>query len=123
MTARNGSPWDRVAMALAAVLGLGIGWLDIHTTELTVAITALLVAGVICGGLQPRAPWRWAIAIALGVPIVEAVAQMARAATPEPIRLDPRVWLVVAALAAAGCYLGAFVGRMLRGTTHAALEP
>ena len=105
------SPWDRGCLILAVVLGLAIGWLDVHTTEVSVTIAALLAAGGLCGLAQPRAPWRWAILIALGLPIVAAAARFAGLVTAEPIRLDPLVALVAAVFALVGCYTGAFMRR------------
>jgi hypothetical protein len=119
MAERRRSPWDRSSMVLAVVLGLAVGWLDIHTTEVSVTIGALLAAGVLCGLVQPRAPWRWAVALALGLPVVAAAARLAAVVTPEPIRLDPRVTVVAAAFALVGCYTGAFMRRALGTVTGA----
>ena len=117
------SPLDGGCAVLAALLGLAIGWLDIHTTEVSVTIVALLAAGLICGLLQPQAPWRWAVVIALGLPVVAAAARLARVVTPEPVRVDPRIALVAAVFALAGCYAGAIIRRAVStiiGTTPAA---
>jgi hypothetical protein len=123
MVGRHGVPKDPGCTALAILLGLGIGWLDIHTTEVTVTIASLLVSGVLCGTVQARGPWRWGLLIALGVPVVEAIARVTHVATAEPVHLDPRVWLVVAIFALGGCYVGAFIGRGLRAMTHSASVP
>jgi len=117
------SPWERGCTALALLMGLGIGWLDIHTTEVIVTVVPLLAAGALCGLLQPRAPWRWGVLIALGLPVVAAGAQLARVVTPEPIRLDPRVTLVAAAFALAGCYAGALMRRAVRTITGPSSAP
>ena len=117
------SLWDRSCMVLAAVLGLAIGWLDIHTTEVSVTIAALLAAGMVCGLVQPRAPWRWAILMALGLPVVAAAARFAKVVTPEPIQLDPRVMLVAAVFALVGCYAGALVRRAVGLITEAPPAP
>jgi len=63
--------------------------------------------------VQPRAPWRWALLIALGLPVVAVAARFAAVATPEPIRLDPLVAVVAAAFALVGSYAGALVRRAL----------
>jgi MFS family permease len=96
---------------LAAATGLGIGWLDLHTTEVIVTILALLLAGLLLGLLQPTAAWRWAVLLALGLPVMAAGGQLLRVRTPEPIRLDPRIVLVAMAFALLGCYSGAAVRR------------
>ncbi len=102
---------ERGCTVLAAVLGLGVGWLDIHTTEVIVTIVPLLAGGLLCGILEPRGPWRWGVVMALGLPIVAALARLAGVVTAEPVRLDPRVWLVAAAFALSGCYAGALLRR------------
>jgi len=117
------SPWDRGCTVLAVALGVGIGWLDIHTTEVSVTLAALLASGGLCGLVQPRAPWRWAVLTALGLPVVAAVAPFARVVTPEPIRLDPRVTLVAAVFTLAGCYAGALMRRALGTITGAPPGP
>jgi hypothetical protein len=98
--------------ALAVAIGLGIGWLDLLTTEVSVTILALLLAGLLLGLLQPRAAWRWALLLALGLPAMAAVGKLLRVRTAEPIRLDPRVALVALAFALVGCYGGALVRRL-----------
>ena len=117
------SPLDRGCAVLAVVLGIGIGWLDIHATEVTVTLVALLAAGGLCGLVQPRAPWRWAVLIALGLPVVAAVAAFARVVTPEPIRVDPRIALVAAAFALVGCYAGALMQRGVGAITGTSPGP
>jgi hypothetical protein len=102
------------AMSLAVVLGLGTGWLDVHTTEVAVTILALLTAGLVLGLLQPRGAWRWAVLLALGLPVVAAAGQLLAIRTAEPIRLDPRIALVGLAFALAGCYAGVGIRHIAR---------
>jgi len=82
-------------------MGLGIGWLDLHATEVFLTILALLLAGLLLGLLQPTAAWRWAL----------------RVRTAEPIRVDPRIALVAVAFALVGCYGGVVVRRILARPT------
>jgi hypothetical protein len=102
---------NAIVTALAAAMGLGIGWLDLHTTEVIVTIVPLLLAGLLLGLLQPRAAWRWALLLALGLPVMEAIGRVLHVRTPEPIRLDPRIALVALAFALVGCYSGVAVRR------------
>ena len=111
MAASWRSPYDLACTALAVVLSLAVGWLDLHTTEVTVTILALLATGLLLGLLQPTAAWRWALVLALGLPVMEAFGLLAGLETPEPIRLDLRIALVALAFALAGSYLGALVRR------------
>jgi hypothetical protein len=91
---------------------LGIGWLDLHTTEVIVTVVPLLAAGIALGLLGPKAPWRWALLIALGLPVMAAVARFSGMRTAEPVHLDPRVTLVALAFALVGSYAGALLRRV-----------
>lgn len=106
-----------VCAALAGVIGLGIGWLDLHTTEVIVTVLALLSAGLLLGLLQPVAAWRWALLLAVGLPVVAEIGQLLGIATAEPIRLDPRVVMVALAFGLVGCYTGVLIRRLARFTT------
>jgi len=102
--------WGRVSV-LDGASGLATGWIDLHTTEVIVTIVLLLAAGVVLGLLQPRAAWRWAVLIALGLPVMAVAAWLTGLQTAEPVHLDPRVVLVALAFALLGAYVGAFVRR------------
>ena len=117
------SPYDLFCTALAFALGLCIGWVDIHTTEVSVTIVALLGAGLVLGLLQPRAAWRWAVLLAIGLPVVEALGRLAGVRTAEPITLDPRVTLVALGFALVGCYAGVLVRRGLEGFAGGGARP
>jgi hypothetical protein len=103
---------NAICATLAVVIGLGIGWLDLHTTEVIVTILALLLAGLLLGLLQPTAAWRWAVLLTLGLPAMAVIGRLLRVPTAEPIRLDPRVALVALAFALVGCYGGVAVRRI-----------
>jgi hypothetical protein len=103
---------SRYTVGLAVVLGLGIGWLDLHTTEVSVTILALLSTGL----LQPIAAWRWAVLLGSGLPVVATVGHLLGMRTAEPIRLDPRIVLVGFAFGLVGCYAGVVIRRAARVT-------
>ena len=109
------SPYDLACTALAVILGLVVGWLDVHTTQVVVTIMALLTVGLLLGLLQPRAAWRWAVLIAVGLPIMAAVAHLTGMQTAEPARLDVRIAIVALAVALVGCYIGVLARRTTRG--------
>jgi hypothetical protein len=112
----NPSSWksrhNAICVTLAVAIGLGIGWLDLHATEVIVTILALLLAGLLLGLLQPIAAWRWAVLLALGLPAMALIGRLLRVPTAEPIRLDPRVALAALAFALVGCYSGVVVRRI-----------
>jgi len=113
------SAFDLVSAVLATVLGLGIGWLDLHTTEVIVTIVPLLAAGAMLGLLRPKAAWRWAVLIALGLPVMAAVAKLTGMHTAEPVQWDPRITLVALVFALLGSYAGVLVRRAASAVTRA----
>lgn len=102
---------NAICTASAVAVGLGIGWLDLQTTEVATTILALLLGGLLLGLVQPSAAWRWAVPLALGLPAMALVGRWLHMSTAEPIRLDPRIVLVALAFALAGCYGGVVVRR------------
>jgi hypothetical protein len=108
---------NAICTALAVAIGLGIGWLDLHTTEVTVTVVALLLAGLLLGILQPKAAWRWAVLLALGLPAMAMAGRLLGVRTAEPIRSDPRVALVALAFALVGCYGGVAARRIVARRT------
>jgi NO-binding membrane sensor protein with MHYT domain len=111
------SPYDLVCTALALILGLAIGWIDLRTTEVIVTIVPLLGAGLLLGLLQPASAWRWAVLEVLGLPIMEEVATLTGMPTAEPVQFDIRIVIVAFVFALSGAYVGAFLRRMRRGTS------
>lgn len=103
------------ATVLAALLSVGIGWLDLHVTEVAVTIMALLLAGLLLGFVAPRRAWRRALLLALGLPAVAEAARLLRLPTAGPIRIDPRIVLAAFAFALAGSFGGAAARRIVRG--------
>ncbi len=111
MSGRSGP--TRLCAVLAAALGLGIGWLDLHTTEVIVTILALLSAGLVLGLLKPVGAWRWAILLALGLPAMAELGRLFGVRTPEPIHFDPRVCLFALMVGFVGCFAGVAVRRIV----------
>jgi hypothetical protein len=108
------SPRNLVCTALGVILGLVVGYLDLHVTEVIVTVVALLTSGLLLGLIQPKGTWRWALLIAIGLPIMEFVAIRTGMQTAEPARLDPLIALVALVLAFLGTYLGVFMRYLVR---------
>ena len=111
------SLYDLLCSAIAVILGLVIGWIDIHTTEVTVTIVSLLLSGYILGLLQPKAAWRWSVLIVLGLPAMVIYAHLIVLQTPESSRIDIRIIFVSLLFALFGFYIGVLIRRILRGLT------
>lgn len=102
---------NSIYTAFSVAIGLGIGWLDLHTTEVMVTILSLLLAGIFLGLLQPKAAWRWVVLLGLGLPVMAIVGMLFGVSSAEQIHLDPRISLVAMAFALVGCYIGVAVRR------------
>jgi MFS family permease len=105
---------DILCTILAAILGLVAGWIDLHVTEVMVTILALLAAGLLSGMIQPAAAWRWAVLIAIGLPVMAALAVITDMQTAEPVQSDFRITLVALVFALAGSYTGVFIRHIIQ---------
>jgi len=105
---------DLACTALALVLGLVTGWLDLHVTEVIVTILTLIGSGLVVGMIQPKAAWRWAILIAIGLPILAFCAIKFGFETAEPVHLDFRIAFVALAVALIGTYIGVLIIYIVR---------
>ena len=118
---KNLTPWrlpHTLALTiLALLLGLVIGWLDLHVTEVTVTIFALLLFGLLLGLLQPVAAWRWAVLLVIGLPIMAAIAHVIGLQTAEPVQFDVRIMLVAFVFALLGSYIGVLIKHAMRALT------
>jgi hypothetical protein len=112
------TPFELACTGFAIVMGLAIGWLDLHITEVLVTIVLLLGGSLLLGLLQPVAAWRWAIFIVIGLPIMETIAIITGMQTAEPARLDVRILLVALVFTFLGSYVGVLLRRTFRGLTR-----
>ena len=103
------SPHDLGCTILALALGLGIGYVRLHTVDSPETIMALLGSGILLGVLQPAAAWRWALLLVVGLPITAGIARVAHVWTPFPA--DLYIPLFQLAFAIAGTYGGALLRR------------
>jgi hypothetical protein len=108
------SPYDSICTAVALALGLVIGWLDLHTTEVAATIVPLLAVGLLLGMLQPIAAWRWAVLVVVGLPIMAGLARLTGVETAEPPQLDIRISLVALVFSLVGVYTGVLFRRAYR---------
>ncbi len=58
----------------AVFLGVLTGWFDLRTDEVSLTILLLVVFGLFLGFAQPRHAWRWALILAVWVPLGAFVA-------------------------------------------------
>lgn len=97
-----------VAIAVAGVAGLVIGWLDLGANEVQPIVALLLVAGGVLGLVTRRGAWLVALVLGLGVPAVHAVLWVVGRPQPEP-DVPPLAVLIAMIPAALGVGAGAAV--------------
>ena len=65
-----------VIYVLAALLGLTAGWLDLKIGDLLFTALFVLCSTMLLGALRPQNPWRWTVAVAACVPLVQLLAYL-----------------------------------------------
>src|SRR5580698_10649133 len=65
---------DEFYYLLAALAGIGTGWLAIKVGDLLLTAMVVLAANMLLGFLSPRKPWRWVVLIGVLVPLLEWLA-------------------------------------------------
>ena len=103
-----------VAVGIAIVAGLVIGWIDLGANGVQPIVALLLVAGGILGLVTRRGAWLVAMVLGLGVPAVHAMLWLAGRPQPEP-NVPPLSVLVAMIPAALGVAAGVGVRVMARG--------
>ena len=94
----------------ALFLGLVIGWMDMHSVEVQPTVLLLLVFGMFLGFAQPRHAWRWALLLAVWVPLGGFLAQFAGLRTAAPA--EPGV--IASFIAFIPAFVGAYGGVLVR---------
>jgi hypothetical protein len=104
--------WRDLAVPAAALgLAVGVGYVNTHTDEIPIVLGCALVAAGLLGLTQPRAPWRWAVLVALALPVGQAIALVFNLRVPYP-----NTWsdLPVTTVALVPCLIGAYAGALAR---------
>lgn len=99
---------------LAIFMGVIVGWLDLRSDEVSTTILLLVVFGMLLGFAQPRQAWRWAILLAMWVPLggfLSAALGLRNVAVPNPSWLASLVAFVPA-------FIGAYGGALVSGASR-----
>ena len=59
---------------LAAMSGIGTGYVDVAVNDLLFTALLVLAACMVLGMLRPRGPWRWVLMVAACIPLTELAA-------------------------------------------------
>ncbi|HZQ68247.1 MAG TPA: hypothetical protein VFA68_06990 [Terriglobales bacterium] len=65
---------DAPIYALAVVLGVSAGLLDVRLGDLLLTALFVLISTMVLGILRPERPWRWIVLVAIFVPVLQALA-------------------------------------------------
>jgi hypothetical protein len=94
---------------LAALAGMGTGWVDVTINDLLFTALLVLVACMLLGLLRPRWPWRWVVVVGTSIPLTELAAYLIRSVKPT------RGQVYGSFLAALPGIAGAYGGSLMRG--------
>jgi ABC-type multidrug transport system permease subunit len=107
ISARVGS--DAPFYVLAALAGVGTGWVDVVVNDLLFTALLVLVACMVLGVLRPRWPWRWVVVVGMFIPLTELAAYLVLTVKPT------RAQVYGSFLASLTGVAGAYGGSLMRG--------
>jgi TctA family transporter len=73
---------DAFFYLLAAVCGIGTGWVDVVIDDLLFTALLVLSSCILLGMLRPRWPWRWVVTVGVFIPLTELAAYLIRTVRP-----------------------------------------
>jgi ABC-type multidrug transport system permease subunit len=94
---------------LAAVAGVGTGWVDVAVDDLLFTALLVLMACMLLGLLRPRWPWRWVVVVGMFIPLTELAAYLVLTVKPT------RAQVYGSFLASLPGIAGAYGGSLMRG--------
>jgi hypothetical protein len=97
---------DAVVYFFAILLGICAGLLENRIEDFLVTVVFVLAVTTVLGFIRPQRPWRWMIAVAIWVPLVELVAYLRLSQLPDRSQIWACGFAFVAG--AVGCVSGAF---------------
>ncbi|MFY9950335.1 MAG: hypothetical protein WA261_14740 [Candidatus Sulfotelmatobacter sp.] len=102
---------DLAWYVLAALAGIGTGWVDVLVNDLLFTALLVLMACMLLGLLRPRWPWRWVVVVAVFIPLTELAAYVIM--TVKPTRGQVFGSFLTALPGMAGAYGGAVMRRAI----------
>ena len=94
---------------LAALAGIGTGWVDVMINDLLFTALLVLMACMLLGLLRPRWPWRWVVMVGMFIPLTELAAYLILTVKPT------RAQVYGSFLTALPGIAGAYGGSVMRG--------
>ncbi len=103
------APSDGPFYLLAAIAGVGTGWVDVAVNDLLFTALLVLMACMLLGLLRPRWPWRWVVMVGAFIPLTELAAYLLLTVKPT------RAQVYGSFLASLTGVAGAYGGSLMRG--------
>jgi len=107
----KGPASDRWFYALAAVLGIFAGWVDVMLGDLLFTALLVLAPSMLIGALRPARAWRWTIVVGACVPVADLLANLMWAHKMERAQVYESFLAFLPALV--GAYGGAFMREVI----------
>jgi hypothetical protein len=96
---------------LAALAGMGTGWVDVAVNDLLFTALLALTTCMLLGMLRPRWPWRWVVVVVAFIPLAELAAYTLQKL--QPTRGQVYGSFLTALPGMAGAYGGAVMRRVI----------
>jgi ABC-type multidrug transport system permease subunit len=94
---------------VAALAGVGAGWVDVAVNDLLFTALLVLAACMLMGLLRPRWPWRWVMVVGAFVPLTELAAYLVFSVKPARAQVYGSFLVLLPGIA------GAYGGSVVRG--------
>jgi ABC-type multidrug transport system permease subunit len=96
---------------LAALAGIGTGWVDVTMNDLLFTALLVLLACMLLGLLRPRWPWRWVVTVGIFIPLTELAGYLI--VTVKPTRAQVYGSFLASLPGVAGAYGGSIMRRVV----------
>jgi TctA family transporter len=96
---------------LAAVCGIGTGWVDVVVDDLLFTALLVLSSCILLGMLRPRWPWRWVALVGVFIPLTELAAYLIRTVKPSRAQIYGSFLAFLPGIA--GAYGGSVMRRVM----------
>ena len=101
---------DKWFYVLAALAGIGIGWVNVAVGDVPLTALLAVVASMLLAVLRPRRPWRWAVMVGIFISLEEFAAYALRTVKPTPAQIYESFLAFLPGIV--GAYAGAFLRRV-----------
>jgi hypothetical protein len=107
-------------IVIALLLGLAVGYVNLHNNEVQPPLTLMLVSTISLGIAQPKRAWLWAILVGMWIPLAPVLARLVgniNEPITDPVRTGLSL-LPVLIPSFMGAYFGALLSRAFRTPSH-----